>query len=785
VTSPDRRLPSRLLARQRERWEHLARQREARLLLLIFLLALVVRLAYAHQIRDLPTLHALVMDAERYDREAREILDHGWWPSQVFFQAPLYPYLLAVVYALSGRSVAAVRLLQAVLGAATAVLAAVAAARLTGPDPSAETAARGAWGQRQAQTAGMAGLLAALYAPAVFYTPLLLKTVPILFLEAAAAVFLLPHGGPGPRVSPWRACWAGLALGTAALLQENLLLLAPAAALYLLVAEPAAARRSLPRASLAAVALVVAAVLPAVLVMVANYRVGGELMAASPRGGMNFYIGNHRGASGIYVPLSNGSQRPDYMFPDGQRLAALWQARDSGRAVTPASITPARASAIFWRESGREIDADRLAWARLMLRKTRLFWNSYEIPDAEGFRVTRYESTVLRFDPVVFGLVAPLAAVGLVAAWRRGGAARRAALLLALCAVTTWLTVVLFFVLGRYRLAVVPFLLPLAGAGALELIEIGGRGVRRGRRLAGGRTAALERSEQEATSAALERSEQRPPSTVWLAVLAGVALAVNLPCYTAAEMDLHDSAIEYNLGHAGLRWSAACYSDFLRAWKGGGGTETPEARESLAQAVALASRAAGYFAEAVAANPGFFAAELERATALERRGAYLALAGRLAPALADYGEAHRGLAAALAETTGATDVNPDLLAAAQRMMGVIDAGTASALNNLGGHLIEARQLERAQEALERAVALAPRSPAPRGNLALCWFQRGLAARRGGAEAEAVRFFIASRDSYRQAVELSAAAGRGDQAALYRQGVALAEAELSRRSPPPA
>ena len=103
------------------------------------------------------------------------------------------------------------RLAQALVGALTAALTARAAGRLW------ERAA--AW--QAVAAAAIAGTLAALYAPAVFYTPLLLKTVPVLFLESAALVLLLPPAGRG--LSPARALAAGAALGGAALLQESLL----------------------------------------------------------------------------------------------------------------------------------------------------------------------------------------------------------------------------------------------------------------------------------------------------------------------------------------------------------------------------------------------------------------------------------------------------------------------------------------------------------------------------------------------------------------------------------
>jgi hypothetical protein len=734
------------------------------LLLLVFLLALLVRLAYAYQIREVPTLHELVADAADADREARAILDRGWPPRSGGAPASgsFYSYLLALVYAVSGRSPAAVRLLQAVAGAGAALLAARAAERLV---PAA--------GRRQVLAAGMAGLLAALYAPAIFHSPLLGEGVPILLLEAAAVVLLLPAAGR--PLSPARAAIAGLALGAAALLQAQLLWLVPPAALFVLAGGAWPSRR-------------------------APSRSGAPPAAGPPLPA--------RELSAAGAPAVAGE--PSFVDAPTPATVPASSARGTWpRALTAALALSVGALAAAWpvllarhgRGSERPAGCFEAArpggdggWAR----QTRLFWNGYEIPDSESLRVARRESTVLRFDPVVFGVVAPLAALGLLAAARRGGPARRAALLLALLAAATWVALALSSAGSRGRLAVVSFLLPLAGSGALELAEVvAGR-----RRLA--RRAALD-----------------------LALLGAAGLAVNLPCYSAGERRQHDAAVHFNLGQAGLRRAGALSGEFLRARKASGGTETGEARESLAHALALASRAAGDFAEAAAVLPGCLEARLELAAARERRAAYHTLAGRLPLALADYADARRALAGtaeaphvpaddaearrALADDAearhaladedeerhgpadddnarralaalGATGADPALRARAGRLLATVDAGTAAALDELAARLIETRQLDRAEQALDRAVALAPRDPAPRGHLALCRFQLALAARRRGSEREAANLFLASRDTYRAALDLSAAARRGDQEALYRQGLALAEAELARQPP---
>jgi tetratricopeptide (TPR) repeat protein len=753
----------------------------------VFALALAVRLAYTFEIRDLPTLHELVMDAQRYDQLARDILDHGWRPREAFYQAPLYPYLLAAVYAVSGRSLTAMRLAQALVGALTAVLTALAGGRLW------ERAGGAAANRRQAvAAAAIAGTLAALYAPAVFYTPLLLKTVPALFLESAALVLLLPPSGRG--LSPARALAAGAALGGAALLQESLLLLAPAAALYVALAgedateevetaeaeRPRQASRRRPQGrqragrALALLAGAALALAPAALL---NYAASGEVLLTSSQGGMNFYIGNARGATGTYAALSSGSQVPERQRADARRLAAAFASRERGRAVAPGELDPAEVSHLFWRETWREIAADPGAWLRLLVRKVRLFWNAYELPDAEGFRVYRRESLLLRCDPVVFGVVAPLAAVGLLALGRGGRLRRRRALLPALLAGTACAVVVAFFVFGRYRLAALPFLLPLAAAGVLELIAVSTR-----------------------ARAASVGAAARP--ALDLALLAAAGLAVNLPCLSAAEVRQQDAVIEYNLGVAANRWSGAAGAESQRLAAAAHGQPSPAARASLDRAVRRASRAIAYLEEAARDSPGFLAAEIEWAIARERRGSYLAAGGGYAQAAADDLAARQRLEAAMASlasgerpaaamTRGASEGpagghtgggggdDPELVKEGRRLLASLDAGAAAAVNDLGVQLIAAGELDRAEAVLTHAAAIAPGQPAPRGSLALCRYQRGLAARRRGAGSEAARLFAASRDGYREAVRLAESAGRADLAALYRRGLAAAEAELRR------
>ncbi|HEX7184971.1 MAG TPA: glycosyltransferase family 39 protein [Thermoanaerobaculia bacterium] len=594
----------------------------ARLFFLLFLFALLVRGVYAWQVRDLPTQHHLVMDARRYDDLARQIAGGDWMPREAFYQAPLYPYFLAAVYQATGGSRPAVRLLQVLLGAATVVLLALAARRL--------------FGGVSGEAAGViAGVLAALYGPAVFQTPLLLKTTLTLFFEAAFLLLLILREKPGQG----RPFLAGLCLGLCALLQENLILLLPVALLWLAVGRSGEA--GAPRQRLAsALALLIGlglAMAPAALL---NYLAGGELVLTSSQGGMNFFIGNARGATGTYVGLTGGGQNPEQQREDARELAALLASRGSGRPVAAANLSPAEVSAVFWRESLREIREDPAAWSRLLLWKLRLFWNAYEIPDAEGYRVYRREAGPVAWPWIGFGLLAPLGLTGLLMAWRDR---RPGTLLLILLTAGVCLSVVLFFVFGRYRLPIAPLLIPPAAYAAVSLAGL----LRQGeiRRLA-----------------------------AWGAVLAIALLAVNVPAYSQAQKSGQDAAIYVNLGTAALRWGEEEHAAFLLEMERSGRRLTPEARLRLEQAARHTSEAVHHFSKAVAASPDFFIARVQLAVALHRRGVYLRSVGALQPAQASFAEARRQLVRAL--DSDAARKQPDAEKQARELLEVIEANLA-------------------------------------------------------------------------------------------------------------
>lgn len=411
-----------------------------RLLLLVLLpliLALLVRLAHWWAVRDEPFFAWLAMDSQEYDRWAQSIAAGDWLGSQVFFQAPLYPYLLAAIYAVLGRSLDAIYLAQ--IGLAVAGCWALYRAGLEMGGPRVGLAAAG---------------LAAFYGPFLFHDVQLLKESP-----AVAVTCFLLWALAAARVRPGVRLWlaAGLLLGVLALLRENALLLLP----FLL---PLAAGKGFVRRSAALAAGLVLALLP---VAVRNGLVGGDFLPTTFQGGVNFYIGNNPEADGTYRPIVAGKQIPALERQEPVRVAE----RELGRKLSPAEVSS------FWMGRALAWGADRPGdFLGLQLRKLGMFWSWYEWPDAVDYYWVRRRSPALRWAaPVEFGAVSLLALAGLwmVRQYRRYPGPFAPALLFAL----GWmLSTVAFFLFSRYRLPAVPALMLLAAIPLARLSERPRRG---------------------------------------------------------------------------------------------------------------------------------------------------------------------------------------------------------------------------------------------------------------------------------------------------------------------
>ena len=416
------------------------------------LLALVVRLAYLAELQGSPLLSGLMGDSRQYDAWAQQIAGGDWIGTQVFYQAPLYPYWLAVIFALAGHSLGLVRVIQAVLGAASCVLLGLAGRRFF------------------SDRAGViAALLLAVYPPAFFFDGLIQKSSLDIFL--ITLMLALIGEFTARRHWTWLAA-LGLVAAAFTLNRENARVLIPVIGAWLWMGF-----RDVPARQRAAWIAVFAAATLAVLLPVGyrNYRVGGEFLLSTSQLGPNFYIGNNPHASGTYEPLV--PERGDAIFEreDATRIASA----AAGRALSPGEVSD------YWLGlSLAYIRSQPVHWLGLLGKKALLTLNAAELPDTESIEAYAADSRILRaLLWLNFGVILPLAAFGV---WVRPRGWRRQLILYGMFA-SLALTVAVFYVVARYRHPLVPLVLLFAAAGLGGLIDMRRRGttcVRR-RRAAG------------------------------------------------------------------------------------------------------------------------------------------------------------------------------------------------------------------------------------------------------------------------------------------------------------
>jgi 4-amino-4-deoxy-L-arabinose transferase-like glycosyltransferase len=400
----------------------------------LFLLALVIRLVYLVQIRSSPFFDSPVADPGWHDAWAMEIAQGDWVGQEVFFRAPLYPYLLALFYTIFGHSYFMARLAQILLGSASCVLVYLVA----------KTAFNGRVGL-------VAGVVSCFYGVLIYFDAELLMPVLIVFLDLLLLWLLFRRSG---ALSHWEWALAGMVMGLSAVARPNILVFLPFIFLWLWLVIPGKRRPGVGRGVLI---FLLVTCLPILTVSIRNYIVGKDLVFISSQGGINFYIGNAGDADGKISAPPGGveyqdSRKRDNVWAASQRLAQ----QAVGRSLKPSQI-----SSYWLRKAVGEIKERPVSFLGLMIRKLYFFWNGHEIESNQSIYTSRQWSSLLRalvWEKGVsfpFGILVPLATVGFfltARAWKKH-------VLLILFIFSYMLSVLAFFVNFRFRIPVIPILI--------------------------------------------------------------------------------------------------------------------------------------------------------------------------------------------------------------------------------------------------------------------------------------------------------------------------------------
>jgi len=400
--------------------------REGSILAFLLLLALTVRVVFVLQMRASPYFDHPALDQGFYVEAGRAVATGQEIRPGPIVRPPLYGWWLGLIFRIFGESLLVPRLLQCLVGTIAVWLV----HRLA-------KVAFCAW------TGLLAALLAATYWVLVYYDGELLRESLLNPLNLCGALWTLEFS----RKSSWvKGTAAGLAWGLAALLRPQVLAVVPFFLLYFRFYS----RMNL-RYILGYAAAVAAPILP---ITTYNWVVGGDRLLISAEGGQALWIGNNPQSDGTgqVAPGTRGDFWGGY--EDTRALAEL----EEGHPLRPSEVS----SHYVWK-TWTWISQQPMAATRLLLQKLRLLWTDWEFgsPEEPYFFASRF-APITSWLPLGFGIIASLAAMGLLSLAKRGFWE----------SFPIWgfvlfygLTIVTFIVGSRYRLPIIPFLLILAAEG--------------------------------------------------------------------------------------------------------------------------------------------------------------------------------------------------------------------------------------------------------------------------------------------------------------------------------
>jgi 4-amino-4-deoxy-L-arabinose transferase-like glycosyltransferase len=392
-------------------------------LVAVFLVTVALRWVYFATANG-PSFADPLIDGDYYDYLGSRLASGEGFDPGPFWQPPLYAVVLGLLYSVLGHDLVWPRLMQSMLDGVTAVLAVQIAARVVG----------------ERRWAMGAGVIVALHGTLVFYSGEILPTS-LAVTASTLAVWLAVARPPSLR----HAIGCGVAAGLGALaVATTLVVVGP------LVWFVGRENRQRGWAVLGACLALVA------VATVANRARSGEWVLISANGGINLYIGN--------------AERSDELM--AVRPGARWE-RMVNEPADAGISSPSGQDGYFVRKAVRWCAEDPVDCVAGLAWKARLLLRSQEIARNESVEVVREQSPVLSVLLARFGttalphvLLLPLAAAGLVAAFRRR---ERSARLVAWATISLASMPVIFFVTGRYRTALAAMLAVLVVLGAHAL----------------------------------------------------------------------------------------------------------------------------------------------------------------------------------------------------------------------------------------------------------------------------------------------------------------------------
>ena len=392
--------------------------------------ALLWRVVFFFEMYASPYADNLTLDSQVYHEVALAVAAGEWSHGETFFQAPLYPWVLGVVYSLVGPSQTVVKLLQILLSVASCWLIFRVADRIF-----------------DRAVALVALAISAVYGMSLYFANELLVVTVIVFLDLLG-LDLLTRASTDGRKFLWAA--AGVVFGLSAIARPTILPFVAVVGVWIVVTgwRSGKVRTALREAVLFGVGVA----LPIAPVTLHNYLADGDLVLVATNGGVNFFIGNNPQSDGITAVVPG--TRADRWGGHAD------QVRIAREALGDPGATPREISDFWYDRAWQHIRDDPMEALRHTAYKAFILINAHEVSNNRVIEFVTRHSSIYSWATLRIWLILPLALAGLVV----GGGRRLPKSLLLIFVVVYSATVIPFFINARFRMPLAVVLIIFAAA---------------------------------------------------------------------------------------------------------------------------------------------------------------------------------------------------------------------------------------------------------------------------------------------------------------------------------
>ncbi len=405
-------------------------------LVAVLLLGALFRIIYLIEYYHDPQWPQLLVDSLFHDRWAKRIAGGDVLGSEPFFRAPLYIYILGLIYWLTENSLLAARIFGHAVG-----LLGVAATYLI---------ARRLFNTR---TAVLAAIFHALYPIAMYFeSELLVDSFFTTLLEYSVLLFLISI----ERKSLKSLFWCGIVLGLAAIARPLVLGLIPVFFVWHYFE-----RDNIRQFSKKGAILALGIIIPILPVTLRNVTVGHDFVLIASSGGINFHIGNNDYADGYSASLP-----PPYLNTWEIKDIKYLAEKETGKELKPSEI-----SSYFFGKGLNWIKENPLRFLVLTLKKWKFIFNNLEISNNRNLNYFFGTIGILKIIPLDFAIISGLAAMGIFSLLYSGGKYGRRAWFIPILILMYALLISLFFINARFRLPMLPLMMVFSAFGGMSIAE--------------------------------------------------------------------------------------------------------------------------------------------------------------------------------------------------------------------------------------------------------------------------------------------------------------------------